>query len=62
MSEEPRVVIFDAIIFLEKMANKLDGWAQQSQSGGWSTHQVGVNIEAANDCRRMASRLISAHT
>lgn len=38
-------------------ADALDAWADQSQSGGWSTHQVGLNRAAANECRRMAARL-----
>lgn len=50
-------MISETITFLTDLANKLDGWAQQSRRGGWSTHQVAPNREAANDCRRMASKL-----
>lgn len=43
--------------FLESLANRLDDWASESRSGGWSTHQVGANVSAANDCRRIAAML-----
>jgi hypothetical protein len=43
--------------FLNALADKLDGWASQSRNGGWSTHQVAANIDAANDCRRWAAGL-----
>ena len=39
----------------DALADVLDGWANESRSGGWSTHQVVGNIEAANKCRRMAA-------
>jgi hypothetical protein len=29
--------------FLDAMASQLDRWAQQSELGGWSTHQVDGN-------------------
>lgn len=50
-------VIEQTIKFIDSLALKLDGWAEQSRRGGWSTHQVSANIEAANDCRRQAARL-----
>lgn len=43
--------------FLDAMAWRLDGWAQESRDGGWSTHQVSANRSAAEDCRRVASAL-----
>ena len=49
------------IRFLEDLANRLDQWAEQSKRGGWSTHQVAANAEAANDCRRQAAKLRSAN-
>jgi hypothetical protein len=39
------------------MANRLDGWATESRSGGWSTHQVKPNMESADYCRRHAAIL-----
>jgi len=49
--------IRETITFLEQLADKLDGWAASSVSGGWSTHQVNANREAANECRRKAADL-----
>lgn len=54
-------VVADAILFLDTLADRLDRWASQSQSGGWSTHQVSANTAAADECRRMAARLRSAY-
>ncbi len=45
------------VIFLRELADRLDGWAHESLSGGWSTHQVQANIESANECRRKAAEL-----
>ena len=42
------------------LAAKLDRWAVESQTGGWSTHQVDENLKTANDCRRYASQIRSA--
>lgn len=47
-------------LFLDALANRLDGWARESQSGGWSTHQVSANRSAADDCRRMAAEARAA--
>ena len=47
----------DSALAFDALADKLDGWAEASRRGGWSTHQVKANEEAANDCRRRASRL-----
>ena len=49
-----------AIGFLEALADRLDGWAMQSRSGGWSTHQVAENNKTADECRRMVASLKSA--
>lgn len=43
--------------FLDAMAFRLDGWAQESREGGWSTHQVTANRSAADDCRKLAGSL-----
>lgn len=43
--------------FLNAMADRLDRWAKDSKAGGWSTHQVTPNEEAANECRRRAAEL-----
>ena len=44
----------------DTLAQTLDRWATQSQTGGWSTHQVDENIKRANDCRRYANTIRSA--
>lgn len=46
--------------FLLGLADRLDGWAGQSQASGWSTHQVAANREAADDCRRVAANIATA--
>lgn len=55
-----QITIADTILFLDTLADRLDGWAIQSQKGGWSTHQVDANIAAADECRRTAARLCIA--
>lgn len=50
-------ILTDTADFLEGLANRIDGWAAESSTGGWSTHQVKANLEAANDCRRKAAEL-----
>jgi hypothetical protein len=45
------------IEFLNNLANRLDRWAAESRSAGWSTHQVQENVDTANECRREAARL-----
>lgn len=42
---------------LNGMADRLDEWAAQSLSGGWSTHQVDANRAMANEARRCAAQL-----
>lgn len=42
------------------LAIKLDRWATESQTGGWSTHQVTENLKTAADCRRYAATIRSA--
>lgn len=56
MSKE-RTLLDLAARSLEDMANTLDDWAAQSRQGGWSTHQVGANIDEANKCRRNAAEI-----
>lgn len=46
--------------FLLKMADDIDGWAEQSRSGGWSTHQVTANREAAAKLRERAALMYRA--
>lgn len=46
----------------DTLAQTMDRWATQSQTGGWSTHQVEENIKRANDCRRYAAEIRSAVT
>lgn len=43
--------------FLNDLANTLDRWADESRSGGWSTHQVEANRKKADECRRMAAQI-----
>ena len=42
--------------FLDAHAERLDGWAEDSVQGGWSTHQVAANTRAAAECRKMAAK------
>lgn len=60
MSAKLYVSIEATALFLDSLANRLDGWARDSQSYGWSTHQVSANVSAANDCRRMAAEARAA--
>lgn len=50
-------VVSETIAFLNNLADTLDKWASESQSGGWSTHQVKANREQADACRRQAAKL-----
>lgn len=43
--------------FLDLLANRIDGWADETRKGSWSTHQVSVNEQTANECRRNAAIL-----
>lgn len=47
--------------FLMTLADTLDGWAQESRRGGWSTHQVDANRREADNCRRKAAELKHAY-
>lgn len=47
-------------VFLDRIALRLDAWADESRRGGWSTHQVTPNREMANECRREAAELRAA--
>jgi hypothetical protein len=44
----------------DTLAVKLDRWATESRSGGWSTHQVDENRKTADDCRRYAGHIRAA--
>lgn len=44
----------------DTLAQTIDRWATQSQTGGWSTHQIDENMKRANDCRRYAAQIRSA--
>lgn len=48
--------------FLMKMADDLDQWADQSQRGGWSTHQVEANRATAGKMREQAAKLYRAQS
>jgi hypothetical protein len=50
-------MVQQTIDFLEQLADTLDGWAEESRRGGWSTHQVVANRREANNCRRKAAEL-----
>lgn len=50
------MTLIEAADFLDAVANKLDRWARDSVSGGWSTHQVKPNREMADECRRTAAQ------
>lgn len=39
---------------LLETANQLDDWAEQSRTGGWSTHQVEPMRKKADELRRIA--------
>lgn len=45
--------------FLLMLADLLDGWAEQSMSGGWSTHQVEANRQTADMCRTKALLILT---
>jgi hypothetical protein len=55
--DELKAALGGAVKQLEAVADKCDRWAEQSQSGGWSTHQVHDNRRTADSCRRIAARL-----
>lgn len=46
-----------AISDKERDADQLDQWANQSERGGWSTHQVDPMRKQADKLRREASEL-----
>lgn len=52
-----RDAIADAAAYLSTLAEQLDKWAEESRTGGWSTHQVTGNTAMADSCRRMADKL-----
>ena len=40
---------------LDRFAARCDAWADESERGGWSTHQVKANRAMADECRRRAA-------
>lgn len=54
--ERLRNVIRTSIGTVSAMADQLDQWAQESRTGGWSTHQVDPMTRKANDLRRQAAQ------
>lgn len=54
------ILLRETADYLMKMADDIDGWADQSKSGGWSTHQVKANRAAAKAMRERAARLYHA--
>lgn len=42
---------------LNRVAAKVDGWADESLSGGWSTHQVKANRTVAAELRLKAAEI-----
>jgi len=49
--------VANAAAYLSSVADQMDAWAEESKTGGWSTHQVQANINTANSCRRVAAML-----
>lgn len=49
-------LLAEAALEFDRIADTLDGWANHSESGGWSTHQVVANRAEADRIRRLASR------
>ena len=46
----------ELIAVIEAEADQLDQWADESRSGGWSTHQVTPMRQRADELRRIATR------
>lgn len=44
----------------DEAADTCDRWAEESRSGGWSTHQVKANRELADTLRRKGAKLRAA--
>lgn len=57
MSDTLIGIIKIAISDKERDADQLDQWANQSERGGWSTHQVDPMRKQADRLRREASAL-----
>lgn len=56
----PETLFQQTADFLMNMADDIEGWAEQSRSGGWSTHQVEANRKAAIKLRDQAASLYRA--
>jgi hypothetical protein len=50
----------EAAQFLLAHADRLEMMAQESRTGGWSTHQVDEQREQATLCRSQAAKLLNA--
>jgi hypothetical protein len=46
-----------AASFLELLAARLDRWASETSSGGWSTQHLTEQVMTAHQCRAEAQRL-----
>lgn len=57
MSETLIAMIISAINDKDRDANQLDQWANESERGGWSTHQVEPMRKLADRLRREASQM-----
>lgn len=55
--QELEEAVANAAAYLSSVADQMDAWAEESKTGGWSTHQVQANINTANSCRRVAAKL-----
>jgi hypothetical protein len=51
----------ELIEFVELVAVRCDLWAQQSETYGWSTHQVEDNRHLAEQCRRSGETARAAY-
>lgn len=57
MGETLIAMIVNVINDKERDANQLDQWANESERGGWSTHQVEPMRKLADRLRREASQM-----
>lgn len=55
--ERLRNMVRSSVGTISAMAHQLDEWAQESRTGGWSTHQVDPMTRKADDLRRQAAQL-----
>lgn len=55
-----RSVLIETLQVLDDMARTCEQWALESARGGWSTHQVDANLQAAHKLRAQAGALRDA--